>query len=48
MADETSIHGVSVIWISARYLETNQFDKVTEEMIDCRPIKSTEQNLSLR
>ena len=41
MADETSIHGVSFLGIYARYLETDTFDKVTEEMIDCRPIKST-------
>ena len=41
MADETSIHGVSFLGIYARYLEADTFDKVTEEMIDCRPIKST-------
>ena len=33
--------------IYARYLETDTFDKVTEEMIDCRPIKSTKADFSL-
>ena len=41
MADETSIHGVSFLGVYVSYLETDTFDKVAEEMIDCWPIKST-------
>ena len=41
MADETSIHGSSMLGIYARYFDFNSEHKVVEEMIECCPIEST-------
>ena len=41
MADETSMHGFSMLGIYARYFDINSEHRVVEEMIDCCPIDST-------